>query len=255
MAVDNVFIRHRKKDNAAGAVWLIHGFGGSGGVFTEAFSSGLADHYSLFAPDFPGFGASPPQARPAVIEDSVRLLAGLVRRLSGDLPVFLVGHSLGGIVATRAAMRLEPRVSAYVNIEGNLTGDDTFVTGLSAAFTDGTAFKRHLIDLFAPAALKDEALSMWLADLRAADPESLLSWAKDCVSATGEQAAGEQYRDLACKTLYLWGEKSISQRSRGFLEKNGLNNRGLKGCGHLPMVEAPAECWQAVYGFFTERTK
>jgi pimeloyl-ACP methyl ester carboxylesterase len=255
MIVDNVFIRHRKKDNATGAVWLIHGFGGSGSVFTEAFSSTLADHFSLFAPDFPGFGASPHRPGSMTIAADTGLLVELVEGLSDGLPVFLVGHSLGGIIGTYAAARLGARVRGYANIEGNLTKDDTFVTGLSAGFTDGAAFKRHLIDLFAPALAKDETLLRWFPDLAAAHPESLLGWAKDCVSATGEETAAREYRGLTCRTFYLWGGKSISQRSHDFLDKSGLLNRGFAGCGHLPMIERPGECWGAICDFFMASNK
>ncbi|MBN2224041.1 MAG: alpha/beta hydrolase [Deltaproteobacteria bacterium] len=251
MTTDNILIRHSQKSGALGAVWLVHGFGESGGIFTESFSSVLAGRFSLFAPDFPGYGASPFRPESKTIAAATQILVELIEKFSGNLPVFLVAHSLGGIIATGAAARLGPRVRAYANIEGNLTKDDTFVTGLSAGFTDAEAFKRHLIDLFLPAASEDEILLRWVSDLSAAHPEALLTWARECVSATGEQSAGQAYRDLACRTLYLWGEKTASKRSRDFLEKSGMDNRGFAGCGHLPMVEKPDECWGAVSDFFT----
>ena len=253
--VDNVLVRRQKTDNPAGAVWLVHGFGGSGAVFAEAFSSKLAGRFSLFTPDFPGFGASPYLPAAARIEAVTALLAGLVDALSGGLPVFLVGHSLGGIIGTRAAHRLGPRARAYANLEGNLTAADTFVTRLCEGYDDATAFKRLLIELTLSGVEADKTLLRWLPDLCAAHPEALLAWARECVSATGEEDAGREYRTLSCPTLYLWGEKSAPRRSLDFLEENGLSNRGFTDCGHLLMVEKPDECWGAVSDFFKAHAK
>lgn len=252
MATGNVFIRHSRPDNPEGAVWFIHGFGESGAVFTGAFASGLADRFSLFAPDFPGFGASPFLPGSASIAASEQILERLIDKLSGDIPVLLVAHSLGGIIGTHTAARLGARMHAYINIEGNLTADDTFVTRLSAGFVDAAAFKRHLIDLFLPRIADDEVLRAWFAELSAAHPEALLVWAKDCVAATGERTAAEEYRALGCRTLYLWGEKSIPKRSLDFLTDTNLAHRGFAGCGHVPMLERPGECWEAVLEFFDD---
>jgi len=253
--VDNVLVRRQENDNPAGAIWLVHGFGGSGAVFAEAFSSELAGRFSLFAPDFPGFGASPCRPGTASIEAATALLVALVDALSGGLPVFLVGHSLGGIIGTRAAKRLGPRMRAYVNFEGNLTAADIFVTRLCEGYDDAAAFKRLLVELTLSGIEADKTLLRWLPDLCTAHPEALLAWARECVSATGEEDAGREYRSLSCPTLYLWGEKSAPRRSLDFLEKHRLSNRGFADCGHLLMIEKRNECWGAVSDFFEAHAK
>ncbi len=93
-------------------VLAIHGLGGSG-RYWQGLADAVGDRYRVIAPDLAGFGRSDePQEDAdrafhladldAVIEDS----------LAPDEPIAVVGHSLGGVLATLWGARRVERVSA-----------------------------------------------------------------------------------------------------------------------------------------------
>ncbi|HEY0933740.1 MAG TPA: alpha/beta fold hydrolase, partial [Trebonia sp.] len=89
----------------AGLVLCVHGMSGSATNWTDLMAE-LAPDFDCVALDLPGSGFSPPPARAAGY--SVSALAGTVIRLIEALgagPVHLIGNSLGGAVAVRAAAR------------------------------------------------------------------------------------------------------------------------------------------------------
>src|SRR5262249_46641048 len=107
-------------------VLLVHGFGQNRYAF-HLPSRSLANYlaragYDVFNVDLRGHGRSRHLSRlrsrgvsdyvtediPAAVEE--------VRRLSGGRPLFLVGHSLGGLVAYAAAPELQDSVLGIVSI-------------------------------------------------------------------------------------------------------------------------------------------
>jgi len=153
--------------------------------FREAFSSPLAEAHNLFVPDLPGFGVSPYQPGRSSLRDSARLLGDLIRKLSPNRPIVLLGHSLGGIIGTWLAAKLE-RVIAYLSIEGNLTRSDTFFSGLAAKAAVPQEFHSYFAGEIYKKMAANLPLQRYYASLRLADPRALLEWGKSGVEATGE---------------------------------------------------------------------
>jgi len=91
---------------------LVHGLGGAASNWTE-LAPRLAGRHRLLIPDLPGHGGS--SALPAVsglepYADRVALVAGR----EGMLPAPVVGHSLGGMVVLRLALRRPGDVEALI---------------------------------------------------------------------------------------------------------------------------------------------
>jgi len=256
---DNVFFRYAKaagKGSARGDVWFIHGFGESGLSFAEAFDSPLAEGFNLYVPDLPGFGVSPRRPDVNTVADSTKVLLDLIEGISKDAEVYLVGHSLGGIIGTWVAgsERLTGRVVAFANIEGNLTVADTFATSLTQNYDDPNAFFEFFSGVVVSRLGEGPAFRRFLASLTLADPGVLLSWGKSCVAATGETKSGEEYAALDVDTLYIWGDENTPEMTRDFILENNINNWEVKGAGHWVMIDKSEECYGAIHDFFNERT-
>ncbi len=92
-------------------VLLAHGFGEHSGRYAHVAEALTADGAVVYAPDHAGHGRSQGQrARVDLFEDMVTDLHGVdahAREEHPRLPVVLIGHSMGGIIATRYAQRFD----------------------------------------------------------------------------------------------------------------------------------------------------
>jgi len=114
---------------------FIHGFGSKKDYFRYAFDSPSLKGFHLLAVDLIGFGQSTgPDEFDYSMKDQAAIVIELLDHL--ELQTFhLCGHSMGGLVVMEIA-ELEPqRALSLINLEGNLTLEDCFVSGLVAGST------------------------------------------------------------------------------------------------------------------------
>ena len=212
----------------------------------------LSERFDLFVPDFPGFGVTPYRPGSAKIDDSTEILMDLIGDISKDGPIFIVGHSLGGIIGTRVAKKLSGKVKGYVSIEGNMTREDTFATSLTEGYDDPEKFYDFFLGFVLEQIKDSNVLQRYFASMRLSHPEALLIWGKDCVEATGETRAGEEFLDLECETLFVWGDKSLPEMTKEFISAHKIRNREIKRSSHWPMIDNSEICYGAIFNFFLE---
>ncbi|HUF74202.1 MAG TPA: alpha/beta fold hydrolase [Gammaproteobacteria bacterium] len=114
--VDGYRLRVREQGRPRSpAVVLVHGFAHSLESW-DAWASDLARDHRVVAFDLPGHGLSGPDAEKRYSnKDTVDALAALIRTLGLRRP-FLVGNSLGGLVAWRYAARAAARLRGLILI-------------------------------------------------------------------------------------------------------------------------------------------
>jgi lipase len=107
------------RDEGSGIpVVLGHSSTGSGGQWRELFKR-MSGRYRLIAPDHTGYGRTPAYSGDiALMEVEIAIVEALVRLTSQ--PVHLVGHSFGGSVCARAAVRMPEQVRSLTLIEPTL---------------------------------------------------------------------------------------------------------------------------------------
>ena len=102
-----------KKPNGE-TVLLLHGKNFSGAYWERTITELLAEGYRVVVPDQIGFGKS---SKPAQLQYSFQMLADQTRRLLDHLNVektTVVGHSMGGMLATRFALMFPERTESLV---------------------------------------------------------------------------------------------------------------------------------------------
>lgn len=95
----------RKPPTVKPVALLIHGLSSSSNAWRYLAPQLVADGYEVFTPDLPGHGSSPRH------EDyTVESMAESIKEQIGDANVdLLIGHSLGGLIATHLSQELKPR--------------------------------------------------------------------------------------------------------------------------------------------------
>jgi pimeloyl-ACP methyl ester carboxylesterase len=118
-------------NEAVPVVILLHGYMDAAGTW-DLVAPGLAARgFRVLAPDMRGFGdgVRAPRGSYYHFTDYVADLAGLVAALSPGRGVSLVGHSMGGMVATLYAGAFPERVARLANLEGLGPPDNPFTVG------------------------------------------------------------------------------------------------------------------------------
>jgi alpha-beta hydrolase superfamily lysophospholipase len=116
-------------------VVLAHGYGEHSGRYEHVAGRLADDGAVVYGPDHRGHGRS--DGERALVEDveelvdDLRAVIALARAEHPGLPTALLGHSLGGVVATRLAQRPDHGLSALV-LSGPVIGGNPDIEGLLA---------------------------------------------------------------------------------------------------------------------------
>ena len=129
-----VVVRRRDPDGAPRRVVLLaHGYGEHSGRYAHVLDHLAADGAVVYAPDHLGHGRS--EGERVLVDDLDAVVDDLdqVRRTARDehpdLPIVLLGHSMGGLIATRYVQRF-PDVVAGLVLTGPIVGGSPAIAGL-----------------------------------------------------------------------------------------------------------------------------
>lgn len=251
-------VRHGEIVRDRSTILLVHGLGDSGLAFMEVFDTGLAEAFNVVVPDNLGYGRSSAAAGGDYsLSSQVSRLWELAAKLGLDR-FHLVGHSLGGDLGTLMCDGDdEGRILSFVNVEGDLTPGDMFISGrVEQVFREG-----NFTGWFQREFKEDLVLGRWgrqrascrryYASLWFCDPEAFLSNARELVTGypplpgKTECRLGALFRSLAVPKVFCWGESSLCAGTRNFLEEALLPNRMFGRASHWLMIDQPDE----FYGF------
>ena len=243
---------------------LVHGLGGAASNWTE-LAPALARRHRLLVPDLPGHGGS--TALPAVaglepFADRVALLADR----EGMFPAAVIGHSLGGMVVLRLALRRPAEVRAIVLAgAAGLSIGSVWLRQLLSVFTSvrpGRLAARHrgwvrrsallrrlvfgFVSVSDPAGLTDEAIEGFLAaQLLHTDIDS--AW-----QALRVDDPRQELEAVRCPVLVLWGAEDVQlplDDAFEYTRRLRARLRVISGCGHLLIGERPDACADAIEDF------
>ncbi len=130
-----ILVRRWEPTDPKRIVVLVHGFGEHSGRYGHVAARLAADGAVVYAPDHHGHGRSDGERGlvddvEAIVDDVYRVVETAQTEHPG-LPVMLLGHSLGGMIATRYVQRGDHGLSALV-LTGPFVGGNPAFEGLLA---------------------------------------------------------------------------------------------------------------------------
>jgi pimeloyl-ACP methyl ester carboxylesterase len=246
---------------------LVHGLGGAASNWTE-LAPLLVRSHRLLVPELPGHGGSTPLPGVSGLEPFADRIAAVAER-EGMLPAPVVGHSLGGMVVLRLALRRPDAVQALVLASGaGLSIGSVWGRQLLSIFTAvrpgriaaryrslvrrSTLLRRLVfgfVSVADPVGLTDEAIEGFLAgQLLHTDVDS--AW-----QALRRDDPRQELEGIHCPVLVLWGAEDVQLPLRDAFEytrRLHARLRVIPGCGHLLIGERPEPCADAIETFLRD---
>jgi abhydrolase domain-containing protein 6 len=239
-------------------VVLVHGFGASADSWNR-FAKPLTKRYHVIAPDLPGWGASTrletaSYGYPAQVERLHQFLSQL--KLGR---VHLVGHSMGGFIASAYAARYPDEVITLGLIAPHgMAEPEPSELALSVAKGDNwlvassrKEFDRLLNNVFAKRPYAPKAVLRYLADhaIRNSVKSRLIFEEMQ----TNNPPLAELLPAVKSSTLIVWGDQDrVLHVSSADLFRQGIKNSEvmiIPGSGHMPLVENAGACSKAWLAF------
>ena len=222
-------------------IYLIHGLGDSPRVWRGTRAAAPLKRYRFIVPALPGFGGRKPlPRRKRGIYGLADWLQAEIGRRSKGRRIVLVGHSMGGTIATLLGSRMG-EVEAIINVEGPLLLSD-LRTSRQAANTKN--FPRWFGD-FRRTMTKPEAGSgipeHFGAAVARADPATFRACARDIVKLTRGGRLAALFTRLPVQATHFYGSEGISAQSQRLLRDRSCAAVRFDRAGHWPMIDAPAK--------------
>jgi pimeloyl-ACP methyl ester carboxylesterase len=243
---------------------LVHGLGGAAANWL-AMVPLLLPGRRLLVPELPGHGGSSPlPAAPSLNAYADRIALLLEREGLAQAPI--VGHSLGGAIALRLAIRRPDLVSGLVLAAGagisSGTRNARYALTITGILKPGRKIAPHRGRVAQSALLKRLVFGRWgAADPAALPPELVEAFLAgpalhtDTVSAAKALVRDDPRSDLdrvRCPSLVLWGARD-TQLPVGdafdYARRLISRLRVIADCGHLLIAERPEACADAICSF------
>ena len=243
---------------------LLHGLGGSSANW-GLIAPSLARRRRVLVVDLPGHGRSEPLPAAPTLAPYAHAVLGLAEQ-EGFLPATFVGHSFGGLVAIRTAVRRPEAVRGLVLVSAAGITSSTRMAERVLAFVGWVQPGRRISRYWRAVATSDAArlavFSHWMAhDPLALDEravEALLSEINlhtDTDSAWRALARDDPRHDLhlvECPAVLVWGAEDNQlpiDDAFDYARRLRAPLRVIAGCGHLPIVERPEACIGEIESF------
>lgn len=244
--VDGIKVRYARRGEGSGVpVLFLHGFGGD--LDNWLFNlDAVAESTPVIALDLPGHGQSTPRLPGTSLAD----LAAFVARFMDAVGVpraHLVGHSMGGAIASRLALDQPQRVASLTLVNSAGLGSAVNL-GYIAGFVSAESrreLKPVVEQLFAnPELVTRQLLDDLLKYKRLDGVTELLRELAAGLFAGGRQAEqpGLELEGTGIPTLVVWGrDDRIVPASHAGNAPPGARVEVFEGAGHMVMMEKASD--------------
>ncbi len=225
----------------------LHGLQANKELFKPLLEQEFVAKYSFIAIDCIGFGnSSKPEDFSYDIEEQAHIVNEVINQLAIK-KLHIIGHSLGGVIGTLLLQPLESKILSFINIEGNLTLNDSGISKIVAeySFEDFKNDKYMQIQNDLKQSREPSAFqrNKWIAQI----PDyvfyqtsvSLVDWAK-----SGKLL--QLFAQSSSKKVYMIGDKNRVKRA---IVPTGIQTIVIPNAGHFMLLDNPKVCFAVIKTF------
>jgi pimeloyl-ACP methyl ester carboxylesterase len=235
-------------------ILFVHGLGGAKENFWEACKVDALGEHSLFCFDNPGTGNSTYfDDLPLNVDDLAAITNLFVQKLHLD-DFILCGTSMGGLT-TLLFLRGKgrSRVSAYINIEGNLMPEDCMFSSKVVSFDFNSfsqeVFPKTIIEMKAKGNSGYHIIANNLQLNTHVFAYYNYSFQTVTYSATGELL--KQYLSLTIPRIFIYGSNNKGLSYIPELLKHNMNVAEIPDSDHFVFYDNPMEMYEVIAEFIT----
>jgi pimeloyl-ACP methyl ester carboxylesterase len=255
-------VRHNEISPGRITLLFIHGLGDCGLCFQEVFEDRRFDKCNIIIPDLIGYGKSSESA------DGDYGLKSQINRLwkilddMGINDLIIIGHSMGGDIATlMCASDRKNIIKKFVNIEGNITQFDLFISREAVKAAEDANFIHWFNDEF----MKSKVIDVWgqkypscrryHSSLHNCRAEAFLANAREIFNKNTvlpgkyKSETGRIYCSLSIPKVFCYGTESTSSGTIDFLKENNLEYQAFDEAFHWLMIDKASEFYSFLYEF------
>ncbi|MEM9433943.1 MAG: alpha/beta hydrolase [Pseudomonadota bacterium] len=231
----------------------LHGFGSTKEDYADlALRADFADRDLIFW-DAPGCGASALDDPDALNIPFLAAVVGAACDAFGLARIHLSGHSMGGLTGLLFAQAHQDRVLSFIDIEGNLTPEDCF---LSRQIVDHPAetsegFQASFIERVKERPEYGSALYAAVLPLKVRS-SSFKPIFSSMVDLSDNTDLMRMLEDLSCPKAFIYGEQNRHLSYLEDLPGIGVRVIEIPHSGHFPMYSNPPALWSAMAKFLDE---
>jgi len=223
---------------------FLHGFGSTKEDYADIVRYAEFNQHAFLAYDAPGCGET------QCADLSKISIPFLVETASKAIDHFgferfhLVGHSMGGLTALMLAHAWPERVLSFVDIEGNITPEDCFLSRQIADYP--AAHDEEFFDDFIERTRHSPAWgsALYAASLRhKVRAGAVRGIFQSMVEYSDRGELMDKFLGLPCPKMFMYGEQNAHLSYLGFIQERGVVLAEIPCCGHFPMYSNPMAMW------------
>jgi pimeloyl-ACP methyl ester carboxylesterase len=145
---------------------------------------------------------------------------------------------IGAPPASLAALRAGSPIDTILSLEGNLTADDAYFSGMAAAFANAAEFRTAFLTRLAELAQADANVERYRAAVESADAQALWELGVNAHEFSAAQTPGDILA-LAPAVAYFYNPANMSAASLTWLAQSDLERVPLPYATHWKCVDQP----------------
>ena len=225
-------------------LFFLHGLGCSKDSFANVWDNENFKEYSLLSIDLPGFGHS---AKPDNFTYSMEDQAAVCESVLGHYPekkLHFIGHSMGAAIGLLLSDDCLNSAISFVNIEGNLIGEDCGYISRKTVSVPYDLFRREVFPDLMARFRNENCFSLETSSPLAfyMSSQSLVQWSES------RKLLG-RFKNLKCKKVYFYGDQNIGMKILS--EIDGIEKIIISNSGHFLINDNPRDFCSKLHEFLS----